>query len=456
MSVMGHGSRTLVVGSHCWLEMDIFSLARSAAAASGGAPQPAQHRKWLLRSKGAAHRRLLRLRGDTDAKLRKANKKAVHEFDVIALEQCERGRGQGGYRRWTPRGMLLAAFKPIKPAKRKVAKGKRRAYTSVVAKSARASAEHMEGCHTHVQKVRDALAWTFKKHQQERIEAMLCVQPYLAVLEVRFDETHHEMRVARESIGVGLQQFFESGYFPLVMLKGTLTWCPDQSVAPISQELVVSPAALSECCTAETLWAAIRQRLPISWDTLSSHCKYVVLVLGHDSHSGNLRLVRAIIEAVPPNVVVLSSRCAMHQLQLVLCSTYSTQQLSFSNALFCLAKLMHHGPYITDLRRWMHKLLDKRFNVTYMKPDPSALEWSRQLVDLCYVHAGAEDTEDSIVIQYALLCLCCFHPPSTPTLPTRAFHFPLSLLHLHLPFPPTHISWFLGGLPSTQSSSVYC
>lgn len=33
--------------------------------------------------------------------------------------------------------------------------------------------------------------------------------------------------------------------------------------------------------------AALNQRHPVTWEELPKHCKVVVLVLGHDCHSGN-------------------------------------------------------------------------------------------------------------------------------------------------------------------------
>ena len=137
------------------------------------------------------------------------------------------------------------------------------------------------------------------------------------------------MRVpAQSSVDVRL---YECGHFPLVMIEAKLSWWEGQgsSCGEVEQEIYVSPAALSECCTAESLWAALRQKLPVAWDDLATRCGMVVVLLGHDAHRANLRLYRGIVEKATSNVLVVSSRCGMHQLQLVLCSTYRCSALSF-------------------------------------------------------------------------------------------------------------------------------
>ena len=116
----------------------------------------------------------------------------------------------------------------------------------------------------------------------------------------------------------------------------------------------------------------------------------VLVLLGHDAHKGNLRLFRAITESAPSNVIVWSSRCCMHQLQLALSVLYKSRGLSFHNPLFCLCKLVHQGTYMKRLRELMHKALDAKFRVVYTRPCPDATEWSRRFLDLVYVRAGAD------------------------------------------------------------------
>ena len=62
------------------------------------------------------------------------------------------------------------------------------------------------------------------------------------ILDTQFDETHYEFR-----------QQSDEGNFPLVIFNATITWCPDDNSAPISQGLYVSPAGLVECCSAEAM-----------------------------------------------------------------------------------------------------------------------------------------------------------------------------------------------------------
>ncbi len=254
-----------------------------------------------------------------------------------------------------------------------------------MATSARSTADRRGGSHSHVQKVRDTIAHRLLARQRDCIIANVHGSSF-AVLEIRFDETHHEMRLPGDGQG-------DCGHFPLLMIKATLTWCPGKRSAPVTQELYVSPAALSECCAAESLWAALRQKLPCLWDALAKHVDMLVLVLGHDSHSGNLRLVRGIVATAPPNVWVVSSRCAMHQVQRILCATYRHRSLSFHNPLFCLCKLLHNGVYMKRLRKTMHNVLDRKFRVVYSRKNALATEWSQRFLDLMFVRAGVEDDE---------------------------------------------------------------
>ena len=213
------------------------------------------------------------------------------------------------------------------------------------------------------------------------------------MLEVRFDETHFEMKVPRE-LHAQDAALYECGHFPLVMVKATMAWWYGGDFPEESSELYVPPAALSESCTAESLWAALRQSLPVNWDEMARHCKILFLLLSHDSHKGNLRLVRGICEAVAPNVVVLSSRCCMHQLQLVLCRSYTHRAISYHNELFCLCKLLHHGAYMRKSRSRMHSILEDRFRVVYTPADPTNLAWARTLLDLMFVIPVPEDDDD--------------------------------------------------------------
>ena len=41
--------------------------------------------------------------------------------------------------------------------------------------------------------------------------------------------------------------------------------------------------------TAETLWAAIKERLPMDYEELAAHSELLGISLGHDSHKANIR-----------------------------------------------------------------------------------------------------------------------------------------------------------------------
>ena len=230
--------------------------------------------------------------------------------------------------------------------------------------------------HGHLQKIRDMVAKRFCECQSEALASTVLLRNVFVILEIRFDETQHEMRLPTTS---SFSTIDETGHFPLIMIKATLTWCPEVRSAPITQELFIPPAALLECCTAQSLWSAIRARLHYGWDELAKHTPVLVLLMGHDSHSGNLRFIRGVIFAAADNVWVVSSRCGMHQLQRILRSSYIHSSHDYHNPLFCLCKLMHNGTYMVRLRKAMHDIINEpgRFKVDYGAASPISQEWSR-------------------------------------------------------------------------------
>ena len=378
---------------------DEADLASAAMALASG--KDLRHRKWVARSRKAAQRRSDGARQVVGARAASANERAVRAGDIIDLESHHERRrrlGRGGHRRWTARAMLLNSFGKVKKRSQKdvnrLLKRKRRRPKAAVTASTRASADHVDAGHSHLQSVRNTVAQKLVTAVERGVREILERGPELCVLDVRFDETHFEMKLPRETYANFDATLYENGHFPLVMIKATLSWWFGGGFPEESAELLVPPAVLSECCSAESLWAALRHALPTTWDELARHCKLVVLLLSHDSHAGNLRLVRGICESAPPNVLVLSSRCAMHQLQLVLSATYIHRAITFHSELFCMCKLLHHGVYMRKLRAHMHCVLDERFRVVYTPTNPDDLAWSSKFAHLMFVGSAPDDEDD--------------------------------------------------------------
>ena len=367
--------------------LDEFALGLAIAEAGASTRTPHKRRclekAWVARSRQASSQRLAKFQDEVRMRASRADDAAVHECDIIALDRSKPVRGAS--KRWTPRAMLKVSFgKPRKNTKPRVARPRfqRRRVGSVVVASARSTADNAGGNHTHVQKIRDSISHRLTSSTREAIDAEVRRGCFCIILDLRFDETQHEFR-----------QQGDDGTFPLVMIKASITWCPNEDSAPICQEIYVSPAALVECCSAEALWAVLRQKLPYDWDDLASHADIMAVILCHDSHSGNLRLFRGIVEAAPANVWVISSRCCMHQLQRILCGTYRMRCLSFHNPLFSLCKLLHNGVYMKALRKAMHEIIDRRFKVVYRPVNAAHVEWSRRFLEVMYVHDGIEDMD---------------------------------------------------------------
>ena len=362
-----------------------LGLAIAEASASTGAPKRRRLEKaWVARSRQASSQRLAKFQDEVKRRAGRADDVAVHERDIIALDRSKPLRGASN--RWTPRATLKACFgKARKKTKHRVLRPRfqRRRVGSVIVASARSTADNAGGNHSHVQKVRDAVAHRLISSTREAIDAEVRRGCFCIILDLRFDETHHEFRLQGDD-----------GSFPLVMIKASITWCPDENSAPLCQEIYVSPAGLVECCSAEALWAVLRKQLPYDWDDLAGCADIMAVILSHDSHSGNLRLFRGIVEAAPSNVWVISSRCCMHQLQRVLCGTYRMRFLSFHNPLFSLCKLLHNGVYMKHLRRAMHEVIDRRFKVVYCQVNAAHVEWSRRFLEVMYVRDGIEDMDE--------------------------------------------------------------
>lgn len=206
-----------------------FALARAAAAAVAPPPD-VRYKKWVARSRAAAERRVLVREQDAQQRARRANEQAVRPGDIVALQgRRSKAKGRRADRRWLPRPMLRVAFgvssKKAQGVKQVRSKRHKRRKAAPVAASARASADQFQGGHGHVQQIRDCLAHALLRGQQQAIEHILSKeQPSLAVLELRFDETHHEMKLPNVSnFAEEERELFECGHYPLVMLKGTFS-----------------------------------------------------------------------------------------------------------------------------------------------------------------------------------------------------------------------------------------
>ena len=89
-----------------------------------------------------------------------------------------------------------------------------------MAASSRETARHMRGSHGHLQRVRNALGCRNMDKQSEALDRVLAPKHRLIALDIRFDETHKEMRLPAEALREGIDtELYERGHFPLAMMK---------------------------------------------------------------------------------------------------------------------------------------------------------------------------------------------------------------------------------------------
>jgi uncharacterized membrane protein len=79
---------------------------------------------------------------------------------------------------------------------------------------------------------------------------------------------------------------------------------------------VLPPSVLGAAAIAELLYVAMRDRLPVTWESRLEGSELLGVIIGHDSHAANGRLVYAIVRKSDGAIVLLSGRCTMHHLQI--------------------------------------------------------------------------------------------------------------------------------------------
>lgn len=312
---------------------------------------------------------------------------AVRTSDIINLQKKTEGRGQG--RVWTPQAMLRHAFDP----------------SSSLAASARSAAAAARSGHTHVQKVRNSIASLSIAEMRSRIDALNTEDLDWSVIELRWDETHVEVAVPEPELAAGIPSSnFQYGFFPFMMMKGSLQWQRPGQDAPISEPLVVPPAVLARSCTTEEVQQALRAKLPMELTRVPARCGLLGILLGHDSHSANLKFVSMLINMRADGVFILSSRCAMHQVQICLKDIYALPFTSFYNELYCASHLLQ-GKHGSSLKQHMLAVIKARFRVRYKAPpNPVWRLYAERTLELLFYSptpqhradgaAGSADPED--------------------------------------------------------------
>lgn len=278
---------------------------------------------------------------------------AKSEADVIGdvLEQRRQPiHGKGSWRRWVVGALQRAAWGLQRPQ----AAAWRRGHEPVPAPtvlSTRGFALFSRSGHSHVQRVRNALAEAYMRHQQVALESMVsegagsCI-----ILELSFDETEQACSTD-----------FRNEIVHVMTLHGRLLRRCGNDTERF--ELVLPPCVV-ESTASEHILAAVRQRLPLDLEALPNLAQQVVLLLNSDSGSSCLRLGRHLAATLP--VPVLQSVCRMHQASLALLAILVLGRLP--SPLFCACLLFRRRRFQGALRKLLRREVQRKFVISYTEP----------------------------------------------------------------------------------------
>ena len=242
-------------------------------------------------------------------------------------------------------------------------------YAGPLTQSARSVADSHGAGHGQVQRDRDAIACLYEHAQTELINKVLEPEEkhkYL-IYKLRFDETHFDVQA---DTGDGFNTT-DGGSFPTVICKASLVWLPfDDLAEEHEQPITVAPAVLPCPADSESLWKALKSKLPFWIDDprLEACANHVMFTIGHDAHRANPRLIRAMETLLGDQTTIpwtlVSSRCTMHQVQIVFRMAY--ERLSFHNPVYCLGHLLRIGKNSRAVKRHIHAIIKERFRVRYV------------------------------------------------------------------------------------------
>ena len=215
------------------------------------------------------------------------------------------------------------------------------------------------------------------------------------VFELGLDETHMEAS-APGNLAEDLTGNRVTGYFPFLVMRGSLDW-QQAGLEARNEPLVVPLAVLGARADAEGLWAALNANLPIHWKRFLGKGKFVGLTLSKDDHRVNRRLLRAIIKDAKRLLFVLSKECIMHQAQIVHKDIYCLSFLQLQNPLYCIANLLQFGRHTYLLRKFLHDLIRLRFRRSWLPPKKEHCEYVDNLLTKCFLDAtpGADPQSES-------------------------------------------------------------
>ena len=231
---------------------------------------------------------------------------AVRQTEVIdvAARKHVKVKGKGAYKRWTPGALQRLCWGRGSTLSR-------RGSSSMSSGSSSILADFFEAAHSHVRKVRAAVAHTVVAF--ERLALSTLFPAAHGVWTVSFDET--DMVLCVEQL---------RGTHHLQMIHSTLLWRRLVAERSLVCDLVCAPAVL-QCTTAAAMVAALDARCPITFGELAAKAGKLLLVLSTDSANAcktvgrhfvaKAERLRATAES-GRLTFVLHAYCLMHQVNL--------------------------------------------------------------------------------------------------------------------------------------------
>lgn len=294
-----------------------------------------------------------------------------HELGIRRNKSGTGVRGRGEYRRWTPSGVLRACFGRgwAAPSERNIARrlnGKKPPQRrNVAASSATAIADHYDACATHVQRLKQAVAYHYVK---EEIRCLQAAAPCdVCVLKVTFDESEQLASIDDEA-----------GIFSMMMVHVTIKQIFGDN--HVKTHHIALPPAFVANTDAPTLLNAILTRLPAPLEWLCRMCRVLWIMPGSDSARSCLKVGRHfafLANAGKRNVgggvmrlsgtLSLHGRCLMHMLGV--CAATLMTDLRVISPMFCGCCLLQKGGTRKMIKDTAHKCIQRGLEIVFDEPD---------------------------------------------------------------------------------------
>lgn len=306
---------------------------------------------------------------------------AKTESDILDLEALQAGcqpgrpvgrprrgekRKSGAYKQWVPAalarvcwGYRKQAQKPSRRLRQKtsVKSNKKSGKTaSPNIASAREWARHMRCSHTHVNRVRHAVAELFMRVQEDALFKLPWVKEQW--VEFALDETQEPVQIRTRGEQVQVMVV----HMRIFRLPARARSSQQPGNLSMEQLTVVLPTVLLEGTTTEDLYAGLMKRLPLNLIRLSAKASSTVFFLNTDSFGSCLRLRRCLAAEVP----CLGCPCRMHQLCIAL--TASLACSGSMSSLYCGSLLLRRARYQDLLRKRLKAYIAENLTIAYEEP----------------------------------------------------------------------------------------